>query len=181
MATITLATPAPSGGTEVKLTNNRPEAASLPEKIIIPAGESKATFSIKTQATTYYQAPVISAAFGEKTIRNTLGMGPLLAAIKVSRPIVAGGVATTGTIQLNDFAPSGGARISMISDTPSVLQLESVFVPEGKAKITFAFTPQTVAANTTILISASLDGVKETVPITIAPTNRRAVANRKAK
>ena len=179
--TFTLEAPAPIGGTEVTLSNTRTEAATLPEKLLLPAGATKASFTITTATTTYYQAPVITATFDGKTLSNTLGLAPLLAAITFSRPVVASGAATKGTILLNGLAPSGGVRIVLSSDTPSVVPSDNILIPAGKAKANFTVTPKLVAGNTNVVVSALFNGSKETATLTVVPTRRRVVTNRRTK
>ena len=179
--TFTLEAPAPIGGTEVTLSNTRTEAATIPAKLLIPAGASKVSFTITTAATTYYQAPVITATFDGKTLSNTLGLAPLLAAITFSRPVVASGAATKGTILLNGLAPSGGVRIVLSSDTPSVVPSDNILIPAGKAKANFTVTPKLVAGNTNVVVSALFNGSKETATLTVVPTRRRVVTNRRTK
>ncbi len=179
--TFTLAAPAPASGTEIQLSNSRFGAVTVPDKVRIPVGETKATFPITTEITTYYQAPVITAEYEGKKLSNTLTLAPLLASISFGRPVVAAGAAAKGTIFLNDGAPSGGVRISLTSDTPSIVMSDSVLIPAGQAKATFTLTPNAVVGNVTVFLSASVNGAKESASLTVVPTTRRIVPSRGIK
>lgn len=180
-ATLTLAAPAPTSGTEVTLTNSRLGAVTIPDKLIIPAGESKAVFSIKSETTTYYQAPVITASYNGKALSNTLTLAPLLASISFDRPMVAAGRPVQGTIRLNDAAPSGGVRILLSSDTPSVVLSDSVLIPAGQTKTAFSLSPAAVQGTVTVFITASLNGGTESASFTVVPARQRIVVSRGIK
>ena len=178
-ATVNLAAPAPVGGTEVKLTNTRPGAATVPDSLRIPAGATSATFPITTTATTYYQPAIITATFNNETIANTLTVAPLLSAITFAPPIVAADTEKTGTIFLNDYAPSSGATITLTSDNPAVVPLPSIIqIAAGQAKATFTVITRVVTTNTTVIITASHNGAMETASLAVVPIKRRIVPSR---
>ncbi len=179
-ATVNLAAPAPVGGTEVKFTNTRPGAATVPDTLRIPAGATSATFPITTTATTYYQPTIIAATFNNETVANTLTVAPLLSAITFTPPIVAADTEKTGTIFLNDYTPSGGATINLTSDNPTVAPVPStVFIAEGQFKATFTFLTGVVAAETSVTITASHNGAMETASLMIVTIKRRIVPSRR--
>jgi hypothetical protein len=178
--TLTLAAPAPTGGTEVTFANTRPEAVTVPDKILIPGGETTTTFPLTTEVATAYQAAVITAAYEGKTCVNTLGIVPLLDAITLPHPVVASGAPVRGTIFLNDVAPRGGVVITLTSDHPAIARPENVVLPAGQTRAAFTLVPNLVAATTDIVISASLNGTHETARLTVVPTRRRIVATRRA-
>jgi uncharacterized protein (TIGR03790 family) len=179
-ATITLAAPAPASGVEVKLTNARPGAATVPDTVRIAAGASQATFPITTVVTPNYQAALLSATLNNETLSNTLTIAPLLAAITFAPSVVAGDTVKTGTIFLNDAAPSGGAVIALTSNNPTAVAVPAtVTIAEGQIKATFTIITHPVAANTPVTVTASHSGATETANLTVVPTKRRSAPSRK--
>lgn len=67
VATITLTAPAPSGGAVVKLLSSKPQVATLPANITIPAGATSANTTIRTKAVAALTKVTISAAYGGVT------------------------------------------------------------------------------------------------------------------
>ncbi len=181
-ATITLPTAAPAGGTEIKLTNMRPGAVTIPDTLRIAAGATTATFPITTAVTPNYQPALITATYNNETLANTLTVAPLLAAITFMPAVATADTAKTGTIFLNDIAPSGGAVITLVSDQPSLVVVPpTVLIPEGQAKATFTVIVRPIAAPTSVTITAAHNGALETATLTITPTKRRSVRSREAR
>ena len=181
-ATINLPAAAPAGGTQVKLTNTRPGAATVPDTLHIAAGATTATFSLITTVTPNYQPALITATLNGETLSNTLTVAPLLAVITFTPSVAAGDTAKTGTIFLNDIAPSGGALITLISDQPNLVAVPpAVLVTEGQVKATFTVIVRPIAAPTSVTITASHSGAMETAQLTVVPTKRRTVPSRGAK
>lgn len=181
-ATITLPAPAPAGGTEVKLTNTRPGDTTVPETLRIAAGATTATFPIITTVSPNYQPAMITATLNSETLSNTLTVAPLLAVITFTPSVAAGDTAKTGTIFLNDLAPSGGAVITLISDQPNLVVVPpTLLVAEGQVKATFTVIVRPIAATTSVTITASHNGAMETAHLTVVPTKRRSVPSRGAK
>ncbi|MBL8204018.1 MAG: TIGR03790 family protein [Blastocatellia bacterium] len=179
-ATISLAAPAPAGGLDVQLTNARPGAVTVPDTIRFAAGTTQATFPIASAITPNYQPSLITATINNETFANTLTVAPLLAAINFEPSTVAGDTVRTGTIFLNDFAPTSGAIISLTSDQPAVIAAPStVIVAEGQARATFTVTIHPVAAKTTVLLIASHNGAREMASVMVTPTTRRTVPIRR--
>jgi uncharacterized protein (TIGR03790 family) len=177
-ATIRLAAPAPVSGLEIKLTNARPGAVTIPDTVRIAAGESVVTFPITTAVTTNFQPALITATVNNETLANTLTTAPLLAAVTFAPSVVTSDTVKTGMIFLNDAAPSGGASITLTSDNPAVVVPPVIVIREGQAKASFNVTTRAVTANTTVIVTASHNGAMERASLTIVPTRRRVVPNR---
>ena len=170
-ATLTLSQPAPADGLNIKLTNSRPGAITIPGSISIVGGATQAKFSITTSMAPNYQPAHITAAYNDATIANTITTAPLLALLTVARSSIASDSTQTGTIFLNDSAPTEGALISLSSDNVEAVTVpSSVFIPAGASQSTFNFTAGSVASNTTVTITASHNGAKETFLVTVLPT-----------
>ncbi len=73
-------------------------------------------------------------------------------------PIV-GGSTGNGLVRLTSAATTGGAAVHLTSANPGVLSVpEAVVVPQGAVTATFAITAATVTANTSVGLTASLNG-----------------------
>ncbi len=179
-ATVTSSSPAPVGGLEVKLTTSRPGVTTVSESVRIPVGATTAKFPVTTTPTTNYQPAVITATFNNEAVANTLTVAPLLSFINFSPNIAAADTVKSGTIFLNDYAPSGGVTISLTSDNPTVAPVPStVFIAEGNFKATFTVLTGVVAAETSVIITASHNGAMETASLTVVPIKRRIVPGRR--
>ena len=96
---------------------------------------------------------------------------PALQSISLNPLTVTGGQSSTATIRLTSAAPSGGAVVSVSSDSNSaqVPAGGTVTVPAGAASTTFTVTTSTVNASTTANISATYSGVTKSTALTINP------------
>ena len=107
--TVTLSSAAGAGGATVSLNTNS-TATFVPGTVVVPAGQTKATFAISTFPVTAATAATITATYGgvAKTATLTVNTAVALNAIAVSPASVVGGAATTGTVTLSAPAPAGG-------------------------------------------------------------------------
>ena len=167
--TVTLSSPAPSGGTTVSLASNS-AAATVPMSVTIPAGSSSATFTVGTTAVSSATAATISAAAGGNTKTAVLTVNPaILSSIGLNPMSVTGGAASTGTIALNGPAPTGGSIVTLTSSSASATVPSSITVLAGSRSATFTVNTSSVSAATTANISAAYGGVTQTVMLTVNP------------
>ena len=87
----------------------------------------------------------------------------------VSPTSVTEGNSATGTLKLISPAPSGGAVISLSSNSPAVSVPASVTVPEGASSATLTATGSAVASTTYATITASLNGSTNTANLHVDP------------
>ncbi len=165
--TVVLASPAPAGGTVVNLKSSKPKTASVPASVTVPAGATTANFSIATAATTTNNFVVISTS-GGITQSNTLGAVPMLGGIFPLPDSLVGGGSVTLAVVLNDYAPAGGTLVTLTSNNPAALPVPvGVTVPQGSHKSSFSVTTNAVSANTTVTLTASLNGAKTRTSVTV--------------
>ena len=62
--TVTLSSAAPSGGVTIDLTSDNTAAATVPPSVTVPAGSTRATFTVSTRALTNAQSAVIIGTVG---------------------------------------------------------------------------------------------------------------------
>jgi hypothetical protein len=70
--TVTLSAPAPAGGAQVFLSSSGP--ASVPSSVIVPAGASSATFTVRTSGVLFSTSATISASYNGTTRTATLAV-----------------------------------------------------------------------------------------------------------
>src|SRR5204862_4280745 len=92
---------------------------------------------------------------------------PVPASLSLSPQTVAGGATSTGTVQLSDPAPAGGAAVALSSSSTAATVPASVTVAGGASSARFTVTTTPVAANTSASIRASLNGNSRSATLTI--------------
>ncbi len=159
----------------VGLVSSNPVLATVPFNVLVPAGQTSATFAVNVAQVTTTSTVQISATFENVTKSGTLtinppGGGPTLSAVSLSPTSLVGGSSSTGTVTLNAAAPSGGAVVSLSENSTATSLPASVTVPAGATSATFTVTTTSVAAATTSTIAAIFGGVTRTAALTVNPS-----------
>jgi hypothetical protein len=94
---------------------------------------------------------------------------PTLSAVSLAPSTVVGGAGSTGTATLTAAAPTGGAVVSLSSDSGVASVPASVTIAAGATSATFAVTTVAVTASSTATITASFGGATRSATLTIAP------------
>jgi hypothetical protein len=167
--TVTLPNPAPTGGTIVNLSSSMTSLATVPASVTVPGGHSTATFTITTASTPLVTSdtPVRITASGVG--QNTLTVIPLLSGMFVNPGTIIGGASASGLIILNGNAGSGGATISVRSNSPSITVPATVTVPQGASQVSFTINSSNVISATTGTITATLSAATAQSSITLYP------------
>jgi hypothetical protein len=93
-----------------------------------------------------------------------------LSSISLNPPSVTGGNSSTGTVTLDDAAPTGGAQVTLSSNNTTAARVpSSVTVAAGATSATFTVSTSAVAASTTVTISAAYSGVTKSASLTVTP------------
>jgi Tol biopolymer transport system component len=95
---------------------------------------------------------------------------PSLASVTLLPATVQGGASSTGNVTLSDFAPAGGAAVTLSSSRPTASVPPTVTIAEGQTSATFAVTTTATSADETATIAASYAGLTRTASLTISPT-----------
>jgi hypothetical protein len=176
--TVTLPSPAPTGGAVVTLASNN-AAATVPASVTVGAGATTSpVFTITTTAVTATTNVTISATYGGVTGTSTLTVNPPApAAVTLSPATVIGGNTTTqNTVTLTGAAPTGGAVVTLASNNPAATVPASVTVAAGApTSPVFSITTTAVTAATSVTISATYGGVTATGTLTVNPPAASAV------
>jgi hypothetical protein len=159
--TVTLSSPAPSGGAVVTLSkalsNGGPGTvpATVPASVTVPAGQTSASFPIGTSSVTATTNVRISAAFNGSTFAADMTLFPLLSQVLFNGN-APGGTPAPGTVNLGGPAPSGGLVVSLSSANTSLVTVPaSVTVPAGQTSVAFTANTQPVTQTTGVVVSAS--------------------------
>jgi RHS repeat-associated protein len=154
--TVTIDTPAPSGGVMVTLTSSH-TAVSVPAQVMIAAGATSASFTLTTSSVTNDLVTTISATLHD-TLTATMTVyapGVELAALSVApRNVVGAAMTSTGTVTLTVPARAGGAVVTLSSsdDTKATVP-GNVTVPEGSSSANFTITTTATSTTTQVAIT----------------------------
>ncbi len=119
--TVSLATPAPTGGLTMALTSNN-SGLTFPASVTIPAGQTSATIAATTTSVTAESDVQLTAAAGSTTATNSISIYPLLSGASFTSNPAKGGAALPAALTLNGNAPLSGAVVQLIV-TPRRLQV----------------------------------------------------------
>jgi hypothetical protein len=151
-ATVTLQSPAPSGGTTVKLVSSDPKLVKTPPSVFIPAAATGADFSIPTSAVAAAIRVIIETGTdieGYRAPQTWITLTPAgsptpppsLSSLTLSQSSVPSGSTVIGTVRLTSPAPAGGAVVTLQGSMEGqVITPPSVTVPAGSISATFTTT-----------------------------------------
>jgi len=168
--TVTLGTAAPAGGALITLSSNNTTAAQVPASVTVAAGATAATFTATTSPVGVNASVTVTAAFNGVNQTATLTVtAPVLTSVGLIPNSVPGGLASTGTVTLDNPAPAGGALITLSSNNTAAAQVPaSVTVAAGATTADFAATTVPVVSNALVTITAVFNGVSRTAALTVA-------------
>jgi hypothetical protein len=168
IGTVKLTGIAPTGGSVVTLSSSNHAAATVPAEVIVAAGKTSATFTIKTYAVSRATTATISAR--DVGVRNAVLTvdPPTLSALSLTPTSVSGGSRSTGTVELAGIAPTAGIVIALSSSNTSVATVPaSVTVKAGATSALFTVTTKKLNAKTSVTISGAYAGVKKVAALTV--------------
>jgi hypothetical protein len=93
-----------------------------------------------------------------------------LTSLTLSPTGVIGSYPSTGTVTLDNPAPTGGAGVALVSGNTAAAQVPAtVTVPAGSRTATFKVTTRVVTGPASAVISASYGGVTRTATLSVSP------------
>lgn len=158
-------------GTTVALSSNKPPVASVPASVVVPTGQSSATFPITTYGVNANQGVVITATTGAVSKTAFFAVNaPSLTSISVMPGTIKGGLPASLTLNINGIAPTGGFSIVLFSGAPGTVILPATGnIPAGTQTVNVNMPTTAVTASTNILIFATRSGIYKTATITVTP------------
>ena len=101
---------------------------------------------------------------------QAVATAPALSSISVSPTTVVGGNASQGTVTLTSAAPSGGAMVTLSSNSTSTATVPaSITVAAGTTSGTFTVSTVPVTASTPVAITGAFGGAIRNAALTVAP------------
>ncbi len=155
--TVTLASPAPTGGAVIALSSNS-AAAIVPASVTVPAGSNSRTFAISTIPVPATTAVTITASYNGSVSAGLMVTAPVLSSLTLNPNSVIGGGASTGTATLTSAAPSGGAVITLSANNPAAIVPAAVTIPAGSSSQNFTVATAAVSGTTLASISGTYNG-----------------------
>jgi uncharacterized repeat protein (TIGR03803 family) len=174
--TITLASPAASGGAIVGLSTDN-AFGLVPATATVAAGATTGTFTFTAKPGVLSNTPVtVTASLGNSTLQATVTITPastvFLSSISLNPSSVSAGSNFNGTVALNKAAPSGGAVVTLSSSNTAVATVpSSVTVQAGKTSASFSGRTQKSGTNSSALISAAFGGASKSATLTVTAKN----------
>ena len=177
IGTITLASPAPTGGLTILIAEPY-TAVTLPRSVTIPAGSTSASFTIVTSSVTATTSYPIVASDSANSVSTTLTVTPpLVTTISVSPTAVVGGTTSTGTVTIS--APAVyelGTTVYLSSNNGAANPPTSIQIPSGATSATFTIATSGVSANTTVVITATSNGSSQSANLTVKPASLSSIS-----
>lgn len=175
--TITITRSAPAGGITISLGVQQGGPASVPATVVIPAGQTSATFSVTTSPVSAAASSTVTASYqGSSKSASIVVNPPTLSGLSLTPGAVVGGNNSTGTVTLSGPAPSPGIVLSLSSNSSSAGVPTSVTVESGATSANFTVTTQGVATPTSASIAAANGGTTGAVTLKINPASLVSVA-----
>ncbi|MET0623709.1 MAG: FG-GAP-like repeat-containing protein [Pyrinomonadaceae bacterium] len=170
-------TVAPSGGAVVSITNDNPSLVTTPFNVTVAAGQSSATFPIRTQQTGLTTAVNITANYAGVTRSATLTVaapsnGAVVAAVTLTPSTVVGGSTQTvrAQVTLDRPAPTEGANVTLSSSNPAVASLPpSLVIAPGASGGFVDFKTAAVSTPTQVTVRATYGGSAQTALLNVNP------------
>lgn len=157
--TVTLNGAAPVGGAVVNLTtSNASVAVPAVSSITIPAGQTTRTFTVNTFPQTQDRTATITATRGPTSASASLLVrSPRLQTLVFKPTTIRVGQQTTGTLTLDQPAPTGGLIIELTNNIQNVLTIPTtVTIPAGSRTTTFKGTARQVSRPIQVTVTAKI-------------------------
>lgn len=166
---VTLATPAPAGGTLVNLTSSNTALIQVPASVTVLQGQRSATFTATAAASPLVTADTPARITAADVGQNSLTVSPWLGGLFVTPGWILSKAQATGLVVLNADTPVGGTVVSLKTDNMAVNVPSKVSVPQGQSQINFTIKSSSVSSITTVTITASLNGARAKTTLTLKP------------
>ncbi|WP_202759248.1 carboxypeptidase-like regulatory domain-containing protein [Delftia acidovorans] len=154
--TIEITEPAPTAGLAVSLVLEQSGWAQVPASVHIPAGQSKAAFTVAGQ--TLGMTRITATAAGYQPAQAALRVDAISLDTDPAADLVMNEELTRVLrVQLSKAAPQGGVTVSVISRDPAVAGVNpaEVFIPQGQIYGTTPITVKALTVGQTLLDIAS--------------------------
>ncbi len=167
VGTVTLNVAAPAGGAVIQLKSTS-ALVTVPATVTVAEGQTTATFDISTAVTPRtIRANIQATAAGVRVAGVLIVSGVNVTSVTLAPNSVLGGTSTTGTVNLNTNAPTGGLTVQLYTTTANASVPVSVTVPAGQKTATFTVTTVPVSANVLTQVVGKYLGVAKPATLTV--------------
>lgn len=165
---VTLSAPALTGGAKVTISVSPSNGVvQAPAQVIVPAGQTAATFNINTSTLISPATFIVKASRGGSSASASLQVRALTFIFGVPS-VIAGGGTTNATVQLSGPAPAGGVAVKLTSSKPTVVSVpDTVVIPAGATSINVPLSAVSVTADTSVTFTAKIGTVTQTSVVTV--------------
>lgn len=166
---ITLSAPAPAGGTEVHLATTNP-AAVVPPSVTVPAGQTRASFTITAPAVSAAHTGSVTAAAGGQSRDATLKVRPIgVASLLLAPNPVTGPGQVEGSVVLECAAAPGAVTVQLTSSDRTVAWpgAPTILIPAGATIGHFTLSTADVTATRHVNVKAAAAGVSRVVRLEV--------------
>lgn len=173
---VTLFAPARAAGATIALSSDNPSAVA-PATVVVPAGMTSASFTIKTLPVGAVTSVTITASMGPQTQSATLVINPaVLSAFSISPTSIKGGNSSQGTITLNGPAGASGIVVPLSSNNAAAVVPQSISVSPNASTATFQINSIGVNVQTSATIAAGTGAGTKSANLTITPAGLSSVS-----
>jgi uncharacterized repeat protein (TIGR03803 family) len=166
--TVTLSSPALSGGTVVSLASSI-SGVTVPATVKVSAGKTTATFAVKTSPQNVSSTATITATLNDSNITRTLSVKPTgPTELTLTPSTIQGGSSSQGVVKFSG-AVSGDGTLTLKTGTSSVTVPASISVAAGRTSITFKATAAKVTTTKTVKITATFNSISVSATLTLNP------------
>lgn len=168
--TVVLGGPAPAGGSLVTLAVDNSSAAQVPWSLLIPPGQTTATFTVTTFPVSSTTTVTVRAASPGPTVYAQLTVTPVMAVsgVSVVPATVKGGNSATGTVSLTLAAPNN-LTVTLTSSDPAASVPQTVTVKKGAKSASFSINTSKVKSQKVATITATYGSTWKSGKLTINP------------
>jgi len=165
--TVTIELPAPVGGMLIDLGSQK-SYATVPNTVLIPAGQTSVKFPINTTGISQTDETDINAWTATNGVTAELTVrAPAITLLTVT-PTVKAGQQAQGTITLEAPAPAAGEEVWIVSSNTGVATvIGSIVIPAGAKSANFVVNTRTAPSAATALITASTPDSMKSVTISV--------------
>jgi hypothetical protein len=173
------ASPFPATGDALVTLKSTHPAIGLSPIVVVPIGQSSATFNMSVQNVPTTTTVEVTAAYDDVVLRKLVtvnGAPATVSSLTLNVNTVSGGQGGVGHVNLAAPAPAGHVVVNLSTSHPAALNVPpNVMVSSGSTTGLFSWTANAVEATTNASITASYGASSASASVTIIPSSANNV------
>jgi len=166
--TLNLFEPAREEGYSLPISDDAAFITPLSNTLVVPGEQSSASFVVQTSSIASHAAGNISVTFGNTKFTTRLSVAaPTPLTVTVTPANIIGGSNGNVNVTLTGPSPSGGITVALGRSNPIANIPAAMYIAAGQSAGTVLFPTGGVVVDTPVVVSASLNNVVRTAPVTI--------------